>query len=493
MTDRQKSLYKWISFLLFLALTFLIVHRVYRVLSWKDTLGTYQSSAEQFYQTEEGLVDVAFFGSSHVYAGLHPEFIWREYGYSAFNFAVSGQDKWSTIHYMRELLKTQTPRVMIVDMFAAEFERHGNQGNLYRNMLSLRPSRNAFDLVHRYIAEEERMDYYLRWPIIHTRYRELTMNDFVLLPFNSYGRGAASNFRAEPVDFSWDFAHITEAEPLSESNREFIDQLAEIQQSHDLAVIPVMLPCAISEEDQKIINGVMQYATECGLTCIDFNKMREELGLVPDQDYSDGGHLNSYGAEKVSLWIGKYLQEHFEPEDHRGDPAYWQWDASSRYEEHCNLKEQLKTTSGLQPYANVLAQAEGLTVVLVLPEGFGEQKNRLSKAAELLHLPEDFAENGGICVIDDGEVKINIAANETGATSYDADAYHTIWAESAVETEKVLHTGEVKSNAVWHVGMNREMWFHTGNMEGLGIVIYDREMGEVLEQRIFEYASLYIF
>ena len=49
----------------------------------------------------------------------------------------------------------------------------------------------------------------------------------------------------------------------------------------------------------------------------------EELGLNWDEDTQDkGDHLNVYGAEKVTSYLGNYLEENYELEDHRNDPAY---------------------------------------------------------------------------------------------------------------------------------------------------------------------------
>ena len=38
-----------------------------------------------------------------------------------------------------------------------------------------------------------------------------------------------------------------------------------------------------------------------------------------------GDHLNVYGAEKVTSYLGNYLEENYELEDHRNDPTYEAW------------------------------------------------------------------------------------------------------------------------------------------------------------------------
>lgn len=489
----KKAPVKWILFVLFLAVASLSVYRTYRILSWKDTMGSYMSSADQFYNTEKGLIDAAFFGSSHGYAGMRPGVIWKDYGYATFNFSVSGQDKVSTVYYIRELLKRHTPQAVFVDLYAAEFERHGVRSNMYRNMLSLRLSPNQISLINAYYPKDERMDYYLKWPIIHTRYRELKPYDFYDSPVNRYGRGADYSYRNDIGEFPYTHSHVREITEPTDSNREFIDRLAEIQEETGVAVIPVVLPMALSEEQQMMFNGLFAYAGEKGLACIDFNQLFEEMEMEPNRDFADAGHLNSYGAEKVSRWLGAYLQEHFAMQDHRGDAAYWQWDEDVLYEEHALFRKQLGDTSKWSPFANAVAEGEDLVIMLCLPEGFGDQKNQVEKNKALPGLPEDFAANGGVCIIDDGEVTINMSVQEEGSGSYDIDRRHTVWAEGKRVFDTELSTGEVTIRMVWQLGMGQEILFDSEKEEGLGVIVYDKRMETVIYRKTFAYSELYIF
>ncbi|MBR5968708.1 MAG: hypothetical protein IK016_00010 [Lachnospiraceae bacterium] len=491
---RNKEWKKWIWLALFLAAGTFVVHRVYRVLSWKDTMAAYLSNAESFYHTEDGLIDVAVFGTSHGYAAVRPDVIWDEYGYSVFNFSVSGQDKISTIHYIRELLDRHTPQVLFVDIYATPYERAGVLSNLYRNMLSLKYSQNSIAQVSNYFTEEdeERMDFYLRWPIIHTRYRELKPYDFYDSPANRYGRGAVYLFMTGVADFSGTFSHEREKKELSESNRLFVDRLAEIRDEYNVTIIPILLPCVVYEDEQPVFNGVLEYAEECGFTCIDFNLMLDELDLDVTRDFFDNTHLSGYGAVKMSRWIGAYLKEHFTLEDHRGDERFYQWEEDAQHYAHVEFREQLKEITGLSHLATGISETDDLLVVLVMTSGFGEQKNQLATLAPLLHLPEGFVENGGICVIDEGEVKIHTSLQTEDRYYFDMDEHHTVWAESAQQTDKNLMTGETDTRIVWRVGIDRETWYRTEESKGIEILIYDKRLEYVIDRRTIDYQSLYV-
>ena len=126
---------KAIRGIVFLILLTLIIFRVYGVLKWKDTSGDYISATKQLYSTEDNLIDVIFLGSSHCYCSIYPDVLWGKYGFSAFNMTTSGQDKNSTYYLLKEALKTQSPKVVCVELWGLTFDKHGVQGNVYRNMI----------------------------------------------------------------------------------------------------------------------------------------------------------------------------------------------------------------------------------------------------------------------------------------------------------------------------------------------------------------------
>ena len=130
--------------------------------------------------------------------------MWEDRGVTSFDMAVSGPDKDSCYHALIELLKTQKPQVVFADLYALTFEEHAFIGNVYRNLLSMRTSSNSVQLVTAYADKKDQEDFILRWPIVHTRYRELQPYDFLEYPLNDFGRGAAYDW--EHTDVSWSSA-----------------------------------------------------------------------------------------------------------------------------------------------------------------------------------------------------------------------------------------------------------------------------------------------
>ena len=57
---------KFARIIFFIILAGICIAITYKVLSWKDTITTYQSSMEMLYNTPDDTMDVVFVGNSHV-------------------------------------------------------------------------------------------------------------------------------------------------------------------------------------------------------------------------------------------------------------------------------------------------------------------------------------------------------------------------------------------------------------------------------------------
>ena len=389
----------------FLMITVIIIFGVYKVLKWKDTTGGYVSSTSQLYATENDLMDVIFLGSSHCYCSINPDVLWGEFGYSTFNMTISGQDKWSTYYHLKEALKTQSPKVVCVELFGLTFDEHGVEGNVYRNMMSMNLSRNSAELVKAYIKDEEKqMDYILRWPIVHTRYKELEMYDFVPYEYSQYGRGAEVYYVIGWSQQPWSAIECNEVGELTETNREWLEKLYQLSEEEDFELVLFVAPTMIDVEHQKQVNGAKEFAETRGVVFFDFNRMTTDVGLDYSRDFIDQTHLNGYGAEKLSRYFGTYFEENYQLDDHRGEESYYQWEQSYQYFEHTVRNKNLLETSDLYAYFTMISELKEYTCIVSLEGMYKESTLDMKGYDKILCLTNEQYETGGTFVIKDGEV-----------------------------------------------------------------------------------------
>lgn len=72
--------------------------------------------------------------------------------------------------------------------------------------------------------------------------------------------------------------------------------------------------------------GIQKFAKEKGVDYLNGEADVEQIGIDWSRDtYDKGDHLNLDGAKKMTDYIGRYLADEQELEDHRGDAAYRTW------------------------------------------------------------------------------------------------------------------------------------------------------------------------
>lgn len=461
---------KAIKLISFFIITILVLARVYHILSWKDTYGNYVSSVQQLRSTPKNTIDVVFAGSSHCYAGINPDVLWDYYGISAFDMAISGQDRSSTYHYVKEVCKTQNPKVVFVDLYGATFDRHAVQGNVYRNMLSMPLSRNSIDLIYSYV-EEDQMDYVLKWPIVHTRYRELENYDFYQYPYSTYGRGYMYNYDVWPVDHDYEMAMNTAVTEISDDNRQWINNLCELSQDEGFDIYFMTLPMETTEEEKMIFNGIYKYLDEENIPYIDFGDLESTIGLYYGSDFSDPTHLNTFGAEKLSRSIGSILEEKYDLEDHRGDSRYSLWDKSLLYGQHRYNSYLMQGRVDIDTFTSWLKGYDNCYVILATCSDYRSGQQDIAGALNNFGLTNADYENGGIWIFEDGEL-VKALSKEPDEYNRDLDSYTTLHIDTDKESQNPI------------IEINEENVLTTDY--GLNIIVYDKILGNVVDIRSYQ-------
>lgn len=470
----MKKLLRGIAFLIVL---FFVLNRTYEILSWKDTYGDYDSSVQQLYATDDNLADVIFLGSSHCYCSISPDVLWRDYGISAFNMAISGQDKDTTYHALVETLKTQSPQVVCVEVYGLASDKHAILGNEYRNMLALKWSKNQVELIKEYTDEEkQQMDYILKWPVIHTRYKELDQYDFVQNDYSEYGRGAKLSYNVGNSWYPVEAMNTTKKEALSEKNKQWMDKLYALSIEHDFQLIFFSAPAVWDETQQLQIDAANEYAKEQEMIFWDFNHMIGEGSFSVDYqaDFLDAGHLNGVGAEKLTSYFGMYFDNYMSLEDHRGEEAYVQWEKSYTYYEQIKQSVALERAATLEEYVEALSQMQNVTYVVGLMEEYKSSTLDIENAIKALGLTKEDYQEGGTYLYADGTLHKVLDRESEEQYIYEINEYDSF------KIENLSQKGET---SLKNIMLNMQDVGATYN--GISFAVYDNVQKELINSRGF--------
>lgn len=467
---------KVIRGIVFLIITVMVIIRVYNVVKWKDTTGDYLSSTSQLYATDDNLIDIVFLGSSHCYCGISPDMLWGEYGYAAFNMTISGQDKNSTYYHLKEVLKNQSPKVVCVELWGLTFDRHEIEGNMYRNMMAMDLSQNSIELIQASAGEEEQMDYILRWPIVHTRYKELKRYDFEPYGFSQYGRGTELGYTIGWSAAPSEALTCDEVEDLTDTNWQWLENLYQLSEEEGFELVLFLSPAMIDLEGQKQVNAAKAFAEERGIVFFDFNRMAVDIGLDYSRDFIDQTHLNGYGAEKLTHYFGAYFEENYPLYDHRGDVAYYQWVQSYSHYENTLKASVIQNTYDITNYFTMLSELNGFTCLVSFEGTYQESTLDLRECAQLIGITDEQYERGGTFLLKDGEITYLLDNESEEVVTYELNEYDAIKIQNME-----LVTGVVDGRN--DIMLNMEP---VGTaISGINVVVYDDLKKKVIDKKGF--------
>lgn len=465
---------KAIRGIVFLILLTLIIFRVYGVLKWKDTSGDYISATKQLYSTEDNLIDVIFLGSSHCYCSIYPDVLWGKYGFSAFNMTTSGQDKNSTYYLLKEALKTQSPKVVCVELWGLTFDKHGVQGNVYRNMMALDLSQNSIDLVRSYVDEAEQADYILKWPIVHTRYKEVEQYDFIPYEFSNYGRSVEASFHTGYSVEPTEALECNEIAELTDTNKEWLENLYQLSEEEGFDLVLFLAPTGIDLEQQKQVNAAKVFAEERGIPFFDFNRLGSDIGIDYGCDFVDGTHLNANGAEKITGYLGDYFEANYGLEDYRGNEEYYQWEQSYTHYQHIKQANELLTATTFEEYVNVLEKMDDVVYVVSFEGIYKESTLQLENYAEVLGISKEQYEAGGTFLFSEEKMEYVLDNISNEPVIYELNKYNSF---------KFQNMPPVNGNgsSLSEIMLNRSP---VGSAySGLNVVVYDNFRQKLIDKR----------
>lgn len=444
----------------------------YNVLSWKDGSGGYDSAAITLYEElEDNIVDVTFLGSSHCFSSISNTKLWDDYGMGAFNMVISGQDLASSYYSMKEVFKTQSPDVVCVELYGITFEKHAVTANIYRNALSFRYSENFFGVVDAIAPEEDKKDYLLKWPIIHTRYRELEKEDFVS-SYPVYLGDSTTATRVANIDELYIY-NGTDTSPVSEKNMEWIQKMVDCAKDNSAEICFFIVPYVASEEEQKQFRYVEEYLTAQNVAVINFFDKIEEISFDYRTDFSDKGHTNNSGAKKITAYIGDYLKSNYDLPDRRGDKRYKHWEDNSTAFRHQTENSLLVKTNDINDYLSYLSELENRIVIISSNGEHIYPYTDITESLIKLGIDTDFIIYGGVWVIDNGNVIFS-------SSDKDFLFYNDI-------TEGTLAVKGIDNNK--SITINRKNYSRVDN--GINIVVYDNVLGRMVEYMGFDASNAY--
>ncbi len=335
----MKNLLKSVVFLVLLFLAVFAVQRHFKV----GTRLCFQSEAG-FYEEKRGSLDGVYIGASNVYAFWQPPVAWKNHGIAVLTYSVDALPSSALKAMMIEARKTQPDALYIINLNTFK-KTAATSEEMHRVTNYLNPSFNKYSLIWQLadignIPPADRLEYY--FPIIrfHSRWSELTRNDF-LLQTNGRKMGyGSSDYYKKSVNLSKNYL-MTESLPEKEPEAtEVLLDLLDYIEKNSVKALFVIVPQALKEEYATELNSLKKTVSEHGYPCLDLLNHYEDPGILTKTDFFDKNHTNVHGSMKFTEYLSQYLIEHYQFEDKSRQEGWDEWDSAAE-----------KYTALISPYA----------------------------------------------------------------------------------------------------------------------------------------------
>lgn len=307
------NLFKAVSFIVIFAILLSVTSRIVIPKSNKDLK---QYSAAGFYGEPKNTLDYVMLGDSNSAEGFSPLEVWKEYGYTGFVCGEPFQTACGAYNVLKEVLSCQSPKLVIIE--SNIFYAISQKSNLlYKNdeMTDLDKS-----------VESELSSVF---PVVryHNNWKKLTLQDFTTTTDYSWkpsNKGYAySNIQGTCSEKDYMKAS-RKFEPINQVAILYMYKLISLCKKNNINIVFLSVPSPTSWNSIRH-NELEFFSKKTGVPYVDLNNVASDIGIDFDTDTRDGIHLNYYGAQKASMYIGDYINKNYQLTDHRNDANFSDW------------------------------------------------------------------------------------------------------------------------------------------------------------------------
>lgn len=272
----------------------------------------YGTDVLNFYKQEKNSLDMIIFGSSHAYTAFNPYQIEKETGLKTYDFCTQQQPLWITYYYLKEALKYQHPKYIVLEIHMAVVGNYNYaEEQVNRDAIDkMKVSINKINAINTSVSnKDDRVSYYLNIIKYHSRYKELNKNDFetaflghtidnrgyIALPENDYVFYNETEFTSDEIE-------------LYEKNKIYLSKIIDLANKENIKLIIVKTPTSYNYEEKAKLNYVKKISEENNILFLDYVNNIDLLNLEYENDFYDSGHLNKNGSEKFTRVFIEYLK-----------------------------------------------------------------------------------------------------------------------------------------------------------------------------------------
>lgn len=301
-----------------------------------------------FYLEDKDSLDVVFIGASEVYAGFSSAYAYKRFGFTSYPFATQSNIISSYKSQIKTIIERQHPKLLVIEINGALYgdnKQLENEAN-FRNYVDNIPlDSNKVQIVKDYAPENE-LEYYLPIVKYHSVWNDWpsglhwslsTMQD--ALRGHNLLKGSKNKteiYKPEEKVYNIELKNNNKKKDLTEKSESYLRDMLEYCKSENITnIVFTRFPHVVSKKHLGRFergNAAGEIIAEYGYDFLNFEKDFVDTGLDTSHDFYNVDHLNVYGQQKFTEYLGNILCERYGvTKSELTDSQKAQWDETARY------------------------------------------------------------------------------------------------------------------------------------------------------------------
>ena len=293
-------------------------------------------TVHSFYKEDRNTVETVFLGASIVPNGIIPPELYEKYGICSYNLGMEQQPMLASYYWAKEAYRLHKNSLNTVVLDVSMLRRVPSRAFYQKSIDGMHLSANKINAVRDYTSDFSDFLSYLV-PIFeyHSRWAGLGASDGMKSGYIANTAVRGYNFTTDRYLTFGDYdelavptysLHSTEEVQLENDSLYYLKRLMDFCSEKEIKLVMIKTPWVLGfpgwkDEDH---NAVQTIADQYDIPFIDFNyePYISEISFSEVLDTSDGGHMNYFGASKLTEWLGNYLIQECDNHDRRGDEKF---------------------------------------------------------------------------------------------------------------------------------------------------------------------------
>lgn len=302
---------------------------------------------------EHNSLDMVYLGGSAAFVYWQPLKAYEDIGIKSYSYATDTMQAELYITMIKEVLKTQSPDLFIIDARAFQYRDKDQVPSevSYRNHLTgMSLNMNKINFINEYIPKinDGKLSYI--FDIIKYHSSDLSQKSIkksINLALGKYDNEYKGFYFVPKIDRieKYDFDNEEIKKP-SEETDEILDELLEYLKQENINCLFVVSPYSETAEHKAIFNYVENKVKKYNFDFVDANEYYDEMNLDFNNDFYNNNHVNIYGSEKYTSFLENYLSNNYYFEVH-DDKFNNSWDKYLN-NWHKSVSETKKIINGLK-------------------------------------------------------------------------------------------------------------------------------------------------